>query len=218
MFTYTIVHLKFCTPQIVSCVRVYALYLAMHLLQRKKYFIVEGKLSSNFIRLFLARDRRSWLMLFITNTVASNFFFTPVVKGSWSSYNTGKCTLMNVCKTFLSHSESFVVNSQSLILTCSLGCLSFYNCPNKHVRHVFYLQFTINVFQVYFLISEYEQKQPPEVFCMVQHFQFHKFYRNTPVLESLFNNVAGFQACNLIKKGLKHRCFLVFFLIFYNDL
>ena len=118
---------------------------------------------------------------------------------------------MNLCKTFLSHSESFVVNSQSLILTCSLGCLSFYNCPNKHVRHVFYLQFTINVFQVYFLISEYEQKQPPEMFCIVQHFQFRKFYRNTSVLESLFNKVAGFQACNLIKKGLKHRCFLVNF-------
>ena len=60
-------------------------YLIVHLVQRKKYFRIEGKLSSYFIHLFLARDRRSWLVLFITNTVAFNFFFTPVVKGSWSS-------------------------------------------------------------------------------------------------------------------------------------
>ena len=58
-------------------------YLIVHLLQRKKYFRIEGKLSSHFIHLFLARDRRSWLVV-ITNTVASNFFFTPVMKGSWS--------------------------------------------------------------------------------------------------------------------------------------
>ena len=69
----------------------------------------------------------------------------------------------------------------------------------------------MDIFQVYFLISGYEQKQPPEVLRKVQHFQFRKFYRNTSVLESLFNNVAGFQACNVIKKGLEHRYFLVNF-------
>ena len=31
----------------------------------------------------------------------------------------------------------------------------------------------------------------------------------TPVLESLFNEVAGLQTCNVIKKRLQHRCFLV---------
>ena len=79
-------------------------YLAVYLVQRKKYFRIESKLSSNFIHPFLARDSRGWLMLFITNTVAFYFFFTPVLKRSWSSYNTSKCTSMNVCKTFSSHS------------------------------------------------------------------------------------------------------------------
>ena len=34
-----------------------------------------------------------------------------------------------------------------------------------------------------------------------------KFYRKKPVLESLFNKVAGIQVCNFIKKRLRHRCF-----------
>ena len=32
-------------------------------------------------------------------------------------------------------------------------------------------------------------------------------HRKTPVVESLFNTVAGLQACKLIKKKLQHRCF-----------
>ena len=36
-----------------------------------------------------------------------------------------------------------------------------------------------------------------------------KFYRKKPVLESLFNKVAGIQVCNFIKKRLRHRCFPV---------
>ena len=38
-----------------------------------------------------------------------------------------------------------------------------------------------------------------------------KFYRKTPVLESIFNKVAGLKACNFIKKRLQHRCFPVKF-------
>ena len=38
-----------------------------------------------------------------------------------------------------------------------------------------------------------------------------KFHRETSVLESLFNKVAGFQAFNFIKKTLQHRCFPVKF-------
>ena len=36
---------------------------------------------------------------------------------------------------------------------------------------------------------------------------FLKFHRKTPVLESLFNKVAGL--CNFIKKRLQYRCFPV---------
>ena len=46
MFAYKIVHLTFCEPQIAVCAHVYAnVYLAVHLLQRQKYFTVEGKLK-----------------------------------------------------------------------------------------------------------------------------------------------------------------------------
>ena len=38
---------------------------------------------------------------------------------------------------------------------------------------------------------------------------FAKFPRKTPVLESLFNKIAGLEACNFIKKTLQHRCFPV---------
>ena len=34
-----------------------------------------------------------------------------------------------------------------------------------------------------------------------------RFHRNTPVLEFIFNKVAGSKACNLIKSRLQQRCF-----------
>ena len=37
--------------------------------------------------------------------------------------------------------------------------------------------------------------------------KFRKFYKKTLVLESLFNKVAGRQACNFIEKRLQRRCF-----------
>ena len=59
---------------------------------------------------------------------------------------------------------------------------------------------------------EFGQKQPLEAFCKKRCFKnFRKFHRKTPVLESLFNNVAGLQACNFIKKRLQHCCFLMKF-------
>ena len=36
-----------------------------------------------------------------------------------------------------------------------------------------------------------------------------QYPQETPVLESLFKNVAGLKACNFIKKRPQHRCFLV---------
>ena len=41
--------------------------------------------------------------------------------------------------------------------------------------------------------------------------KIRKFYRNTPVLESLFNKAAGLKTCNFLKKRLQHRCFSVKF-------
>ena len=37
------------------------------------------------------------------------------------------------------------------------------------------------------------------------------FTGKTPVLESLFNKVAGLKAYNFIKKELEHRCFPIIF-------
>ena len=43
-----------------------------------------------------------------------------------------------------------------------------------------------------------------------------KFHRKAPVLRSLFDKVAGFEACNSIKKRLQQRCFLVKFVKFLS--
>ena len=39
--------------------------------------------------------------------------------------------------------------------------------------------------------------------------KFSNIHRKTPVLESLFNKVAGLKVCNFIKKRLQGRCFPV---------
>ena len=60
-------------------------------------------------------------------------------------------------------------------------------------------------------------KQPPEVFSkkgVLKNFanftrkQLCRSFFSTKfqALESLFNNVSGLQACNFIKKRLRHRC------------
>ena len=42
-------------------------------------------------------------------------------------------------------------------------------------------------------------------------YKFRKFHRKTPVLESLFNKLAGLKVCNIIKNWLQRRFFLVKF-------
>ena len=54
------------------------------------------------------------------------------------------------------------------------------------------------------------KKQLPDMFCKNRCSQkFRKFYRKTPMLESLFNKAAGRQSCSFIKKIIRHRCFPV---------
>ena len=65
--------------------------------------------------------------------------------------------------------------------------------------------------EIYFLMNQVfdAQKQPPEAFCKKGcSWKFDKFHRKTPVLESLFDKVAGL---NFIKKRLQRRCFPVKF-------
>ena len=54
------------------------------------------------------------------------------------------------------------------------------------------------------------EKQSLEVFYKkICSQKFPNIHRKTSVLESLFNKVAGLQACNFIKKRYQHRCFPV---------
>ena len=39
--------------------------------------------------------------------------------------------------------------------------------------------------------------------------KFQNIHRKKPVLESIFNKVAGLKSCNVIEKRLQHRCFPV---------
>ena len=56
------------------------------------------------------------------------------------------------------------------------------------------------------------EKQPPDVFCKNRYSEkIRKFHRKTPVLESLFNKVAGLRVCNFIKTRLQHSFFPVKF-------
>ena len=51
-----------------------------------------------------------------------------------------------------------------------------------------------------------EQKEPLKVFCKKSFIRnFRKFHKKTPMLESLFDKVAGLQT--FIKKRLQHSCF-----------
>ena len=48
--------------------------------------------------------------------------------------------------------------------------------------------------------------------------KFRKFGRKTPVVQSVFNKVAGLQAYNFVKKRLQHRCYLAKFAKFLRTL
>ena len=114
----------------------------------------------------------------------------------------------------------------------SISIASFLQCPHFHqprfpilicnqqaaearICLVFFLMALIPI-QIYYsnmnktAVEAYVQfqKQPPAVFCKKScSLKFRKFHRKTPVLESLFNKVAGLQACKFIKKRLQYRCF-----------
>ena len=58
--------------------------------------------------------------------------------------------------------------------------------------------------KILFKLVFFVQNQPPEVFCKKScSEEFCNIYRKVPMLESLFNKVAGL--CNFIKKRLQHK-------------
>ena len=69
----------------------------------------------------------------------------------------------------------------------------FQNPPYGHVTHSF------------------QKQQFTDVIQNRCSYKFLKIHRKTPVLEYLFNKVAGPQACNFNPKRLQHRCFPVNF-------
>ena len=63
---------------------------------------------------------------------------------------------------------------------------------------------------LYVVVSNFLQKQSSGgVLRKKCSLKFHNISKKTPVLESLFNRVAGLKACSFIKKLLKCRCFPV---------
>ena len=54
--------------------------------------------------------------------------------------------------------------------------------------------------------SSPDPKPPKILISVVVTVWRNKFYKCPPMLESLFNKVAGFQACNFTKKRLQHKC------------
>ena len=55
----------------------------------------------------------------------------------------------------------------------------------------------------------YLQKEPTKVFCKKVALKYFAIFTERHVSESLFNKLAVQKACNLIKKRLQHRCFLM---------
>ena len=62
------------------------------------------------------------------------------------------------------------------------------------------------------------QKQPPEVFFRKDVLKNFAYFTGKQLRWSLFNKVAGPQACNFIKKRLQHRCVPVKLENFYKHL
>ena len=68
--------------------------------------------------------------------------------------------------------------------------------------------YQLKVLNYFFKQLYHWQKQPPELFCKKRYSKiFCKLHRKRPVLQSLFNKVAGLKAF-LIKNRLQHMCFL----------
>ena len=59
------------------------------------------------------------------------------------------------------------------------------------------------------LIYQSRSSHPQMFFKMDILKYFRNIHRKTTVLDSLFNKIAGLQACNFSKKSLQHRCFPV---------
>ena len=73
---------------------------------------------------------------------------------------------------------------------------------------VFLISVSWKLSQNYLRIYPINGSSRPEVFCEKRcSWKFHKIYRKTPVLESIFNKVTDLRLAALFKKRLWHRCF-----------
>ena len=74
-----------------------------------------------------------------------------------------------------------------------------------HSEQMGWLFFIINVWQS----PKHDRSSNQRFSIRKLLIRFSNILRKTLVFESLFNEVAGLQACNFIKKKLQHRCFPV---------
>ena len=101
-------------------------------------------------------------------------------------------------------------------VAASLYCVSKIINRSFLLAKMIYLWYKILVDEIRYCCRPIKvQKQPPEVFCKKGCSEnFFEFHKKTPVLESLFNKVAGLRTWNVIKKTLQHSCFPVSFVKF----
>ena len=91
------------------------------------------------------------------------------------------------------------------------------------VIHFFYFNVSNNnllslFLQKIFIFRTHTSCHRKKVFCKKKFFKkFCKFHKITPVLEFLFNKIAGLQTCNFIKNRLQYRCFTVKFAKFFKS-
>ena len=85
---------------------------------------------------------------------------------------------------------------------------TFANFTGKHLRQSLFL-ITLLVFRPLTLLKRYRSSHQR---CYIKRAAFYNFcniHRKTPAQESLSVKVIGLQACNFLKKRLRHGCFSV---------
>ena len=111
-------------------------------------------------------------------------------------------------------SEYFVVTSLSrgvlLFRRCSVFRCSVFRRSWFYSMSLKACFYTIEFLQIVLYLQVRFQKQPfPNVFQNRCSSKFRNIHEKTPVLESLFNNAAGLEACNSTKRRLQQSCFPV---------
>ena len=81
--------------------------------------------------------------------------------------------------------------------------------PLHQVNIIWVILFHWNGFCLYYALHNSRNSRSQMFFRIGVLKNCSNVYRKTPLLDSLFNKIAGLQTYNLIKKKLQHKCFSV---------